>query len=180
MDPLILVVGDDPVSERVCDELTASGGVTVRLVTDPDSDRALADAGVAEAVSILALSVNDERNLAVGLRARMLNPRIRVVLRQFSPKIGLKIEQNLRDSTVLSIAAHSAATFAGAALDPGCFFAFRFPEADGEFVGFSRVTAPDLGVAGLTVADAEAKLRARIVALGTRDRPAGRGDDRTR
>jgi Trk K+ transport system NAD-binding subunit len=182
--PLILIVGDDTVAEAVCRELVA-GNERVRVVYqldaagadrfrrtgasvtigDPNSNEALHEAGVAEAAVILTLSDNDELNLGIALRARILNPRIRVILRQFSQKIGRKIEQNLRDATVMSLAIHSAATYAGAALDPGCYFALQFPETNGALVGFTSVNAQDLGVAGLTVAAAEDKLLARILTL---------------
>ncbi len=182
--PLILIVGDDAVAERVCAELLVAGEA-VRLlfnlapasaerfrrtgaavtIGDPNANESLEEAGVAEASAILTLSDNDELNLAVALRARMLNPRIRVILRQFSPKIGRKIEQNLRDATVMSLAVHAAATYAGAALDPGCFFALQFPETSGALVGFTRVTAHELGVAGLSVGAAEDRLSSRILAI---------------
>lgn len=173
-DPAILIVGDDVLAERVRTELAAAGGTHV-IVLPPgaaDSDAALLAAGVADAVAILTLSGDDERNLSVALRARMLNPRIRVVLRQFGTKIGRKIEQNLPDSTVLSPAAHSAATYAGAALDPGCFFALRFPDQEsGAFVGFTHGLAGAFDVSHLTVAEAEQRLNLRIVALGERREP---------
>lgn len=190
--PAILIVGDDALAERVCVELAAAGGTRVRVIwpmsaerqqafhragasvtaRQPDTDDALTEAGVEVAVAILTLDGDDERNLSVALRARMLNPDIRVVLRQFGTKIGAKIEQNLHDSTVLSLAAHSAATYAGAALDPACFFALRFPDINtGEFVGFSRGSAVRLGVGDMTVTEAEAELDARIVALGDRLHP---------
>jgi Trk K+ transport system NAD-binding subunit len=191
-NPAILIVGDDVLAERVCVELAAAGGTRVRVVSpmnserqeafrragaavtphDADADESLLEAGVASAITILTLSGDDERNLSVALRARMLNPKIRVVLRQFGTKIGRKIEQNLPDSTVLSPAALSAATYAGAALDPGCFFGLRFPDAvDGAFVGFTRGLASALDVADMTVAEAEAHLKVRIVALGERPEP---------
>jgi Trk K+ transport system NAD-binding subunit len=191
-DPAILIVGDDVLAERVCVELAAAGGTRVRVVSpmnserqeafrragaavtphDADADESLLEAGVAHAITILTLSGDDERNLSVALRARMLNPKIRVVLRQFGTKIGRKIEQNLPDSTVLSPAALSAATYAGAALDPGCFFGLRFPDAvAGAFVGFSRGLASELDVADMTVAEAEERLKIRIVALGDRPEP---------
>jgi Trk K+ transport system NAD-binding subunit len=191
-DPAILIVGDDVLAERVCVELAAAGGTRVRVVSpmssdrqeafrragaavtphDADNDESLLEAGVAGAITILTLSGDDERNLSVALRARMLNPHIRVVLRQFGTKIGRKIEQNLPDSTVLSPAALSAATYAGAALDPGCFFGLRFPDAvDGVFVGFTRGLASELEVADITVAEAEERLKIRIVALGEHREP---------
>jgi Trk K+ transport system NAD-binding subunit len=182
--PLILIVGDDVVAEGVCSELVAANepvrvlfhlspaaaerfrrtGAAV-TIGDPNQNDTLHEAGVAEASAILTLSDNDELNLAVALRARVLNPRIRVILRQFSPKIGRKIEQSLRDATVMSLAVHAAATYAGAALDPGCFFALQFPESDGALVGFTRATAAELGIAGITVAAAEDRMLSRILAI---------------
>jgi Trk K+ transport system NAD-binding subunit len=189
--PLILIVGDDAVAEGVCRELVAAGE-HVRIVFnlapataerfrrtgaavtagDPNANDVLEECGVADAAVILTLSDNDELNLAVALRARMLNPRLRVILRQFSPKIGRKIEQSLRDATVMSLAVHAAATYAGAALDPGCFFALPFPEASGALVGFTRVRADEIEIGGMTVAGAEDRLGSRILALGDRSDPA--------
>jgi Trk K+ transport system NAD-binding subunit len=188
--PLILIVGADVVAEGVCSELVAAGEPVRLLYTltpvqverfrrtgaavtvgDPNANDVLEEAGVADASAILTLSDNDELNLAVALRARMLNPRIRVILRQFSPKIGRKIEQSLRDATVMSLAVHAAATYAGAALDPGCFFALPFPETNGALVGFTRVRADEVDIGGLTVAGAEDRLGSRILALGDRSDP---------
>jgi Trk K+ transport system NAD-binding subunit len=187
-----LVTGDDALAERVCTELIATGELRVCVLSvlgaerkavferlgatvvtrAPDSQDALLEAGVTSAATILTLSNDDEANLAVALRARMLNPQIRVVLRQFGTKIGRKIEQNLPDCSVISPAAHAASTYAGAALDPGCFFALRFPEADtGTLVGFTAHTAEQLGIAGLTVGAAEERIDARIVAVAERDSP---------
>jgi Trk K+ transport system NAD-binding subunit len=189
--PLLLIVGDDALVERVCAELTSTAGHHVRVVWtlepdrertlralgvdiavfERDSDQSLIDAGVLEAASILALSDDDGLNLAVALRARRLNGRIRVVLRQFNMTLGAKLEQLLPDCTALSLAAHSAATYAGSALDQGCFFALRFPAGHGPLVGFAQHTASDIGISGLTVGQAEQRLGARIVALDSRHDP---------
>jgi voltage-gated potassium channel Kch len=192
--PLILLVGDDRLTEQVCAELTATTGHNVRVVWEldderqevyrklgasvtprkPDSDGALAEAGVADAASILTLSPNDGLNLSVALRARVINPKIRLVLRQFDTVLGRKLEQNLTDCTVLSLANHAAATYAGAALDRSCIFAIRFPENGGPLVGFRELEASLLGIGGLTVTEAELRLRNRIVAIDNReDPPAG-------
>src|SRR5580698_2373552 len=109
-NPLILVVGGDALTHRVCAELRSTVGHDVRVVwpVSPDSDDALMQAEIERATSILTLSSDDALNLAVALRARMLNGQIRIVLRQFDPLLGSKIEQNLQDCTALSPAAHSA------------------------------------------------------------------------
>jgi voltage-gated potassium channel Kch len=191
-NPLIILVGEDRLTERVCAELTATTGHDVRvmwLMSDerqeafrslgasvtplaPADDLALVAAGVTNAASILTLSPDDGLNLSVALRARVLNPKLRLVLRQFDPVLGRKLEQNLGDCTVLSLSAHAAATYAGAALDSACMFAIRFPESDGPLVGFSQHAAAELGINGATVEEAEARLQARIISLGNGEDPA--------
>jgi len=192
--PLILIVGGDRLTEQVCAELTATTGHQVRIVwtldgarqttfrsmgasvtpVAPDSDAALREAGVADAASILTLSPDDGLNLSVALRARLLNPKIRLVLRQADTLLGRKLEQNLPDCTVVSLSAHAAATYAGAALVPSCLFAIPFPENDGPLVGFTQGTASELGIGNHLVSEAERRLRSRVIAIGNReDPPAG-------
>jgi voltage-gated potassium channel Kch len=130
----------------------------------PDSRAGLEMAGVADAVTILALSHNDQLNLQAALRARDANPHIRIVLRQFNRTLAAKIEQNLSDCSVLSLAWHSAATYAAAALDPSWFRGLQFPEPKGPLSGFATRTTADR-LSGQRVADAERALGARIVAI---------------
>jgi len=130
----------------------------------PDSRAGLEMAGVSDAVTILALSHNDQLNLQAALRARDANPHIRIVLRQFNRTLAAKIEQNLSDCSVLSLAWHSAATYAAAALDPSCFRGLQFPEPNGPLSGFAIRTAADR-LSGQRVAEAEHALGARIVAI---------------
>ncbi len=146
----------------------------------PDSSDGLEAAGVQGAVSILALSGDDQLNLQAALRARDANPRIRIVLRQFNRTLAAKIEQNLPDCSVLSLAWHSAATYAAVALDPSCFRGLQFPERDGPLTGFATRIADREDIAGHTVGEAEAALGARIVAIDGetnigRDRPIASG-----
>ncbi|HTV90460.1 MAG TPA: NAD-binding protein [Stellaceae bacterium] len=131
----------------------------------PDSRDGLCAAGVSDAISILALSQDEQLNLQTALRARDANPKIRIVLRQFNRSLAPKIEQNLPDCSVLSLAWHSAATYAAAALDPSCLRGLQFPEPDGPLTGFAARLAEAAGVAGLTIAEAEAAFGARIIAL---------------
>lgn len=177
-------MGGDALALRVCEELLATQGHRVALLWMHDHELAgklerlgcdyvphppndydvLRIAGVDAAASIMALSDDDRLNLQVALKARDLNPAIRVVLRQFNRALGRKLEQNLPDCSVLSLAAHSAASFVGTALDPSCFYALQFPELDGVQTGFALRSAADFGIAGLTLRGAQQRLRARIVA----------------
>ncbi len=183
--PLILVVGGDTLAVRVCEELCATQGHRVALIWThdhvlatklerlgceyfphpPNDYDALRVAGVLEAASIMTLSDDDRLNLQVALKARDLNPHIRVVLRQFNKTLGRKLEQNLPNCSVLSPAAHSAAAFVGSALDPACFYALQFPDLDGNQAGFSERIAATWGITGLTAHAAQRKLGARIIAL---------------
>src|SRR5579862_4142571 len=97
--PLILVVGGDELALRVVEELCATQGHRVALLWKADPDLAyriqksgaeylgyppdefesLRKAGVQDAASIMALSDDDRLNLQVALKARDMNPQIRVV-----------------------------------------------------------------------------------------------------
>jgi Trk K+ transport system NAD-binding subunit len=194
-DPLIILVGGGALAERVCAELTLTTRCTIHVLwpleadrraaftrrdvavfaLPPNTDESLLAARVQDASSILLLTKDDGLNLAIALRARMLNPSIRIVLRQLNVKLGRKIEQNLTDCAVVSPSAHSAATYAGAALDPACFFALCFPSIGGSLVGFVRATAVERRYSGLTVAECEQQSRCRVLAVN--DRTELRGED---
>jgi Trk K+ transport system NAD-binding subunit len=185
--PLILVVGGDALALRVCEELCETQGHRVALLWMHDHDLsakldrlgceyyphapndydALRVAGVLEATSIMTLSDDDRLNLQVALKARDLNPAIRVVLRQFNRTLGRKLEQYLPNCSVLSLASHAAATFVAATLDPSCFYALQFPDnVDGVQTGFAVRTAAEFGIVGATVREGQQRLRGRIVAVG--------------
>ncbi|MGD1066097.1 MAG: NAD-binding protein [Vulcanimicrobiaceae bacterium] len=186
--PLILVVGGDSLAVRVCEELCATQGHRAALVWShdhalaarlqrfdceyvphaPNDYDALVVAGVGEAIAIVAISDDDRLNLQVALKARDLNPTIRVVLRQFNRTLGRKLEQNLPNCSVISLASHAASSFVGAALDPSCFYALQFPDTDGVQVGFAERTAAELGVVGQSLREAQARLRMRIIARSGR------------
>ena len=151
----------DPDLERAVEEI----GAVFIIAARPDSSEGLDRAGVRHAITILALSPDDHLNLHAALLARDANPRIRIVLRQFNRTLAHKIEQNLPNCSVLSLAWHSAATYAAAAVDPSCFRGLQFPEPDGPLTGFATRVAEKCGLSGETVAQAERTLGARILAV---------------
>jgi Trk K+ transport system NAD-binding subunit len=183
--PLILVVGGDALAVRICTELCSTQGHRVALVWPHDHELAkqlervdceylpfppndydaLRSAGVPEAASLMAVGDDDRLNLQVALKARDINPKIRIVLRQFNRTLARKIEQNLPNCSVLSLASQAAATIVGAALDRACFFALQFPDIDGELCGFTERPAAGFPITGMTVAEAQASLKMRVIAL---------------
>jgi voltage-gated potassium channel Kch len=140
----------------------------VFIPAHPDTKEGLERASIRHAVAILALSPDDQLNLHTALLARDANPHIRIVLRQFNRTLAHKLEQNLPNCSVLSLAWHSAATYAAAGVDPSCFFALQFPQPDGPLIGFAKRTAAACGIGGNTVANAERALGARILAVDGR------------
>lgn len=183
--PLIIVVGANDLALRVCEELSVTRGHRVVVMWNatqdvsarvqamgasysplPPNDYESLDAvRVREAQCIMPVSDDDGVNLQVALKARDLNPSIRIVLRQFNRALGRKIEQNLPACTAISPATHAAATFAAAALDPSCLYAMQFPAPDGPLIGFSEREARDFGFSESTVEDAERRLGLRVVAV---------------
>jgi voltage-gated potassium channel Kch len=184
-DPIMIIVGGDALALSTARELCLLQGHRIIVLWPaeaefaaaveavgaiyvagrPDSREGLEAAGVQRAVSILALSRDDQLNLQAALRARDANSRIRIVLRQFNRTLAAKVEQNLSDCSVLSLAWHSAATYAAAALDPSCLRGLQFPEPDGPLTGFATRSADDERVVGRSVEEAENLLGARIVAI---------------
>ena len=185
-DPLMIVIGGGAIALSTAQELCALQGHRVVVLwrrdpdlaravegigavfitaSRPDSGEGLDRAGVRHAVTILALSPDDQLNLHAALLARDANPRIRIVLRQFNRTLAHKIEQNLANCSVLSLAWQSAATYAAAAIDPTCFRGLQFPEPDGPLTGFATRVAESCGVEGYTIAQAERALAARIIAV---------------
>jgi Trk K+ transport system NAD-binding subunit len=181
----IVIVGGDALALRVCAEL-ADRAHRVTVLWDRDDDFAarvqrcgasfvrltgderesLHDAGVNDATVVITLSEDDHINLQFALLAREANPSIRIVLRQFNRTLGRKIEDKLRDSAVISLSSHSAATYAATAMDPDCYYGVQFPDIDGPLAGFFERTARDAGVAGCNASEAEARLGMRLVAAG--------------
>jgi voltage-gated potassium channel Kch len=188
--PLILVVGGDKLALRVTEELCATAGHRVALMWHHDPEIAayaeklgaaflgfppndfdsLHAAGVDEAASIMALSDDDRLNLQVALKARDINPKIRVVLRQFNRQLGRKIAQNLPDCSVVSLSGHAAATFAACAVDRSVFYAVQFPDLDGPLVAFARRPASVFGeINTQTLAELESTHKIRIVGYNGQD-----------
>jgi len=78
----------------------------------------LTEAGVTEAMAIVACSDDDLTNLQIALRARALNPNIRVAMRIFDDQLNEQLCQTFGPNTVIySTSALAAPNFVSAALN---------------------------------------------------------------
>ena len=165
---------DEELAKTFEREVTAVGAGCSYVRGAPNDVATLQQAGVMQADAIMVLSDDDRLNLQVALTARDINEKIRIVMRQFSRTLGVKLQQNLVNSSVLSLASHSAAAFAAAAIDPNCFGALQFPDPGGVLTAFATRTAAQFGIVGATPVQAQDRLNVRIVALnGSPNVPAG-------
>jgi hypothetical protein len=89
------------------------------LVRDMKEDQALIDAGIEHARAIIIATNDDMANLEVALDSRRMNPKIRIIMRQFDQQIADKLrETKLIDEAFSSaaLAAPMVADMARAAL----------------------------------------------------------------
>ncbi|MFJ6792612.1 potassium channel family protein [Streptomyces angustmyceticus] len=77
------------------------GTVRVLEAAQPD-DAALAAAGVAEADALALVYDDDELNIHAALRARRLNPRLRLVIRLYNRKLGQHLEELLDQAAAVA------------------------------------------------------------------------------
>ncbi|GHC53444.1 NAD-binding protein [Streptomyces cinnamoneus] len=82
----------------------ANGGpaAAVRVVEAPGpDDEALAEAGVERAMALALVYDDDETNIQAALRARRINPRLRLVIRLYNRRLGQHLEQLLDQAALV-------------------------------------------------------------------------------
>jgi voltage-gated potassium channel len=97
-------------------ELLAAQSVAVQTA-DFRRRSVLREAGVAQARAIVVCSDDDMLNLETGLRARELNPDVRVVLRIFEEELGRRLSRTFGIDAIYSTSALAAPAFVGAVLE---------------------------------------------------------------
>ncbi|NLU67018.1 potassium transporter TrkA [Streptomyces sp. HNM0574] len=143
-------------------ELTGRADLAVDAVEAqvPD-DGALHRAGIAEASALALTSGDDQLNISIALRARRINPHLRLVIRMFNPTLGRYLEDLL----------DRAARVRNPAMDPATVDASTTVLSDSETAAPSLVAAAVVGSDKIVYADG-LLLRAKERTVGT----AGRRD----
>lgn len=109
------VIGLTQKRDRLLEELQAHN---VRVIVgDSRLPSALQEAGVEHAAALIACDEDDMRNIQTALRARELNPHIRVVARIFEEELGRQLQQTFNLDAVYSTSAIAAPAFLSAALN---------------------------------------------------------------
>ena len=132
----VIVFGAGHVGMRVILELTQMGYDIVVIDNDPDdgleeileklrvpliiadgrTTQAMQKAGLTRAISFVACTGNDHTNLEAIMKARELNPDVRIVARVWDEQFANQIKHFMNVQTVLSSSNLAAPAFAGAAL----------------------------------------------------------------
>ncbi|MFI9080891.1 NAD-binding protein [Streptomyces sioyaensis] len=97
------VVRTPPVSPEAPGDGAQPPEETVRILeaAQPD-DLALTEAGIAEAGALALVYDDDELNIHAALRARRLNPRLRLVIRLYNRKLGQHLEELLDQAAAVA------------------------------------------------------------------------------
>ncbi len=134
----LVVCGDDKLTLRLAEELTSTYGEQVTVILPsrrrnhgPHIDRlpgvrvierdeltsqSFVDAQITTARALALLRQDDVGNFHAALRARELNPDIRLVLAVFSPGLGERVRAFFPDCAVLMGTSMAAPSFVAAAL----------------------------------------------------------------
>ncbi len=109
-----IVAIDQKASREIEDELSRMGVPVIS--EDGRSVETLVKAGLPYAESLVVCTSNDQLNLEVTLRARDMNPNLRIVVRSWDAKFAEQLKKYLGVEAVLSASDLAAPAFAGAAV----------------------------------------------------------------
>ncbi|MEN8243071.1 MAG: NAD-binding protein, partial [Chloroflexota bacterium] len=107
------VIEMNPDSESVSE--VKALGIPV-LIADANKRSSLKNAGISKAKSIIMCTQNDPLNMQIAVKAKSMNPKLRVVARIFDQHFAKSIEEQF-DFIALSSSVKSAPAFASAAID---------------------------------------------------------------
>lgn len=140
--------------------LTADPEISVRVVeAEVPDDAALRAAGIERADALALTAGDDQLNIHIALRARRINPNVRLVIRMFNRTLGRHLEE-LLDRTIA--ARHPE-------LDPAAVDASTTVLSDADTAAPSLVAAAVVGSDKIIHADG-LLLRAKERTIGTADR----------
>lgn len=112
LDQDVVIIELNPDTESVSEAKAL--GIPI-LAVDANKRSSLRDAGIAKAKSIILCTQNDPLNMQIAIKAKSMNPNIKVVARIFDQHFAKAIEEQF-DYVALSSSVMSAPAFASAAI----------------------------------------------------------------
>jgi Trk K+ transport system NAD-binding subunit len=109
------VVGVDQKTKPEVEEELSQLGVPL-IVADARVPATLETAGLRVAQALIVCTANDQTNLEITMRARDMNPTIRIVVRMWDNQFAQQLERFMGVQAVLSASDLAAPAFAGAAV----------------------------------------------------------------
>lgn len=157
LDQDVVVIELNPESESVSEAKAL--GVPV-LSADANKHSTLTNAGVEKAKSIILCTQNDPLNMQIAIKAKSMNPNLRVTARIFDQYFAKAIEEQF-DFVAMSSSVMSAPAFASAAVG----LEMTRPIAiEGNIFSLARFDIHDSSrLVGFSVGDFEKKYNASIV-----------------
>jgi voltage-gated potassium channel len=136
-------------------------GVPV-LIRNMKEDQALIDAGIERAKVIIIATNDDMANIEVALDSRRMNPKIRILMRQYDQQIAAKISGALEIDAAFSSSALSAPILAAMAMDAKVMASFVIQNVPYVAAEVKVDSASTLNTR--TIADIEKNYTLRVVA----------------
>jgi voltage-gated potassium channel Kch len=109
-------ISNSPLWSPHTDRVMSASEQAAIIVGNLRSEETLIQAGIKGATTLLLACGDDALNIAILTQARLLNPRIRIVNRLFSVRLGERLDSTLSDHISMSVAALVAPIFAFAGL----------------------------------------------------------------
>jgi len=162
-----IVAIDQKAAHEIEDELNRMGVPVINA--DGRSAETLEKAGLPYAESLVVCTSNDQLNLEVTLRARDMNPNLRIVVRSWDAKFAEQLKKYLRVEAVLSASDLAAPAFAGAAI--GVEIAQSFTMHGVIYSMIRLKVAEGSSLAGKTIGDIQNQQKMDIVLHSRNEMP---------
>ncbi len=174
--PHIVVMHLDDGEASFAEEIAQMEGVEV-IAGDAHTESGLQQAGIARAITVAAVTADDQLNVQIGLAARRLHGDVHVVLRVFQRQLADSLADLFGIHTAFSTSDIASATLTAAALTPNVSQAFYVNE---RLFAVAEITAQaGDALAGRTVAEVRQGQQVHVLRRRRQDETLVLPDDAT-
>jgi Trk K+ transport system NAD-binding subunit len=161
----VVAVDNKPAADRIAEVRKLKVPL---IVGDGAAQQTLDEAGIRHAQAIVICASDDYVNLTVAMRARDLNPDIRIIVRMWDDRFKEQLKKYVGVEAVLSASELAAPAFAGAAF--GMEIAQTLKIRDEAYTIFRLTVEPGASMEGLTIDELQERSGIDIVLIERDDR----------